>query len=294
MSTFLTNYCMNNFEYLFEDYKLNRINESLEDNNYMTLIPTYTLSDFDGDNWFDYLCNDEEDWGGQKGVTADNSGALENVHKFTMYLWVYYDKSKEKEKIFDHFYDDFLAYSFSNEYIEKDLEELYDEYDIEEPYERYLSEKEEYESSSQTGNAEDWENLIDSLKNILLGIRYSGKLTLYRVICPIRKNGEETIDIDRLGNCWSYKLSDALRFEDYAYNHVKGDTHPFVVKATCHPANIDWVRSLMLKFEYPKEVELRVMDSSKLYDVEVFDIDGEKRPQGEWIGDNYVMKGIND
>ena len=117
---------------------------------------------------------------------------------------------------------------------------------------------------------------------------------MYRVICPIRKNGEETIDTNRLGNCWSYKLSDALRFEDYAYNHVKGDTHPFVVKATCHPANIDWVRSLMLKFEYPKEVELRVMDSSKLYDVEVFDIDGEKRPQGEWIGDNYVMKGIND
>ena len=147
---------MNNFEYLFEDYKLNKINESLEDNNYMTLIPTYTLSDFDGDNWFDYLCNDEEDWGSQKGVTADNSGALENVHELTMYLWVYYDKSKEKEKIFDHFYDDFLAYSFSNEYIEKDLEELYDEYDIEEPYERYLSEKEEYESSSQTGNAEDW------------------------------------------------------------------------------------------------------------------------------------------
>ena len=88
---------MNNFEYLFEDYELNKINESLEDNNYMTLIPTYKLSDFD-DNWFDYLCNDEEDWGGQKGVTADNSGALENVHKFTIYFGYTMTNQRKKKR----------------------------------------------------------------------------------------------------------------------------------------------------------------------------------------------------
>lgn len=255
-------------------------------NVYPTILPYYTKNDIDND-YLDYLLNDSEEWNHKKDGVLDNSLCIsdtKNPYKFTTYLWVYYDEHKDFENTLKYFKKDFLEYSFNSEYssyIEDDLSDLYSS-GIAEPYMKYIR---SYNTYNRSGSSENWEDMYNIGSSIILPYRYTESIPIYRSI-SLKRNKNDKLDLNNLGNCWSLSLKEAIKFGS-EYSRIENG-HTYTISAKCSPLNVDWVMSLLLKMRFPKENELRIIDPSLINVIDIYDEDLDKL-ELKWTNDDVII-----
>lgn len=260
-------------------------------NIYPTILPYYSKSDID-DDYLDYLCNDSDEWAHKKDGVLDNSLCIldkENPYKFTTYLWVYYDESKDFENTLKHFKKDFLEYSFNSEdsqYIEDDLYSLHNS-GITEPYLKYIREYDKYDNS---GNSDNWKDMYNIGDSIILPYRYNTEINIYRSI-SLDRNRNGKLDLSNLGNCWSLSLKEARKFGS-EYSTIKNG-HSYIIEGECSPLNVDWVMSLLLKMRFPGESELRIIDPNLIHVTNIYD-EESKDFKINWVDGEAVISKISD